>query len=71
MLMALDRDDLETVATLGHNMAGSGASFGFPAISSHGVIIQQTAEAGNSSAARDEIGAIILFLTGAVAVEPH
>ncbi len=69
MLTAIDQSDLETVATLGHNMAGSGTSFGFPAISSFGAMIQETAEAGNQAAVRANIGALILFLTDAGAVE--
>ena len=71
MLTALDQPDFETIATLGHNMAGSGTSFGFPGISSFGTMIQETAEAGDQAAARDTIGALILFLTDAVAVEPE
>ncbi len=71
MLAALDQQDLETVATLGHNMAGSGGSFGFPAISTFGAAIQQTAEASNPAAARAEIEALVLFLSGAGTVAPR
>jgi len=71
MLTALDRDDLKTVATLGHNMAGSGTSFGFPAISAFGVMIQRTAEAENPAATLDEIKALVLFLSGSVPIEPR
>ncbi len=68
MLTALDQPDFETVATLGHNMAGSGTSFGFPEISSFGAMIQKTAEADDQAAIRDTIEALVLFLTNAVTV---
>jgi PAS domain S-box-containing protein len=64
MRVALDMQDLETVATLGHNLAGSGASFGFPVISAIGSIIQTTAEIGDKSGARDAIGSLAAFLDG-------
>ena len=62
MLLALDVLDLETVATLGHNLAGSGASFGFPAISEIGASIQTTAEANDPNGARAEIASLAAFL---------
>lgn len=62
MLAALDVMDLETVATLGHNLAGSGASFGFPAISAIGVSIQTTAEAEDQKGARAEITSLAAYL---------
>ncbi len=62
MLLALDVLDLETVATLGHNLAGSGASFGFPAISEIGASIQTTAEADDPNGARVEIASLAAFL---------
>ena len=62
MLLALDVLDLETVATLGHNLAGSGASFGLPAISAIGASIQTTAEADDPNGARAEIASLAAFL---------
>jgi PAS domain S-box-containing protein len=70
MQAALDLSDFETIATLGHNMGGSGTSFGFPAISSFGVEIQETAEAGDLPKVRNTIAALILFLTNVVGPEP-
>jgi len=64
MRVALDMHDLETVATLGHNLAGSGSSFGFPMISAIGAIIQTTAEIGDKSGARDAIASLVAFLVG-------
>jgi PAS domain S-box-containing protein len=62
MLLALDVSDLGTVATLGHNLAGSGVSFGFPAISAIGASIQTTAEADDPNGARAEIASLAAFL---------
>jgi len=64
MLAALDKFDLETVATLGHNLAGSGTSFGFPVISAIGATIQTTAEAADQNGARDGIVSLMAFLDG-------
>jgi HPt (histidine-containing phosphotransfer) domain-containing protein len=41
---ALERGDFERLATLGHNLQGSGASFGFPAMSGLGKRIERAAE---------------------------
>jgi len=71
MQVALDLHDLETVATLGHNLAGSGASFGYPAISAIGAIIQTTAEIGDKSGARDAIASLAAFLVGVKPVQPE
>jgi CheY-like chemotaxis protein len=70
MQMALDMHDLETVATLGHNLAGSGASFGFPMISTIGAIIQTTAEIGDKSGTRDAIASLAAFLVEGKPVRP-
>ena len=58
MLVALDQFNIETVATLGHNLRGSGASFGFPPISDIGTTIQIAAEAANYGEARAAILAL-------------
>ena len=71
MQVALDMHDLETVATLGHNLAGSGASFGFPVISAIGAIIQTAAESGDKSGVRDGIASLAAFLVGVKPVRPE
>ena len=70
MLIALDVSDLVTVATLGHNLAGSGSSFGFPRISAIGSKIETTAEAGDKTGARAEIASLAVFLDGVMTVRP-
>ena len=55
-LESLDRaiaaDDLETVKRLGHNMKGTGASYGFPALSQIGATLEAAAKAGDGEAAQ-------------------
>ena len=68
MLVALDQSDIETVATLGHNLRGSGGSFGFPPISEIGTVIQIAAEAGNYGEARTAVLALGVILD---AVQPE
>ena len=62
MLAALDQFGIETVATLGHNLRGSGSSFGFPPISEIGTAIQLAAEAGNYTEVRVPIMALATLL---------
>jgi CheY-like chemotaxis protein/HPt (histidine-containing phosphotransfer) domain-containing protein len=52
MLDALDRVDFETVTSLGHQMRGSGAMFGFQAITNIGGALQQAAESADIDASR-------------------
>ena len=71
MRVALDMHDLGTVGTIGHNLAGSGSSFGFPVISAIGAIIQTTADSGDVSGARDAIASLAAFLLGVKPVRPE
>jgi HPt (histidine-containing phosphotransfer) domain-containing protein len=43
---AVDRNDLAAVATLAHNMRGTGASYGFPEISALGDALQAAGKRG-------------------------
>ena len=70
MLAALALPDMETVATLGHNLAGSGASFGFPMLSAIGASIQLSAEAGDHFALQSKLASLGAFLDGVVPVRP-
>src|SRR5664280_3675646 len=49
---ALDRVDFETVTSLGHQMMGSGAMFGFQAITDIGRSIELAAESADTDASR-------------------
>ena len=62
ILESLDQFNTEVAATLGHNLRGSGSSFGFPSISEIGTNIQMAAEAGNSEHARESALALLIFL---------
>ena len=62
MLAALDQADIETVATLGHNLRGSGTSFGFSSISDIGTVIQMAAEEGKIDDVRQAILALATIL---------
>jgi PAS domain S-box-containing protein len=62
MLDALTRDDLKTVARLGHNMRGTGTSYGFKAITDIGTAIEHEAGNGDSGASRHWVGELATFL---------
>lgn len=51
LLAALERGDLETIRTLGHNMKGVGSAYGFEAITDIGRKLEEAAQAGQ----RDEV----------------
>ena len=50
MIRLLAASDFENLALLGHNIKGSGASFGFPEISRIGVALQDSAEQSDTVA---------------------
>ncbi|MEN9579192.1 MAG: hypothetical protein RJA70_2201, partial [Pseudomonadota bacterium] len=52
MLAALNQGDFETVARLGHDMKGSGASFGFQAITDIGAALEHEARAPGTGTSR-------------------
>jgi HPt (histidine-containing phosphotransfer) domain-containing protein len=62
MLDALDRDDFETVESLGHGMKGAGASFGFEAITDIGAALEQAAESSDTDASRKWVGELSRYL---------
>ena len=51
MIRLLTASDFESLAVLGHNMKGSGTSFGFPEISRIGAALQHSAEQRDTAAA--------------------
>ena len=61
---ALDRADFETVRSLGHQMSGTGALYGFRFISDAGGAIEQAAESSNVDASRDWVGKLSTYLDG-------
>ena len=59
---ALDRDDFETVRSLGHQMSGTGTMYGFRFISDTGGAIEQAAESSNVGMSRDWVGKLSSYL---------
>jgi HPt (histidine-containing phosphotransfer) domain-containing protein len=59
---ALDRADFETVRSLGHQMSGTGAMYGFQFISDTGGAIEQAAESSNLDTSRDRVGKLSNYL---------
>ncbi len=62
MLLALERDDFETVAFLGHGIRGAGGMFGFPEITDIGAALEIAAESGDASASKQWIGELSGYL---------
>ena len=63
---ALERSDYATVRTLGHQMAGSGAGYGFAEITEIGGMLEESALAGNAARIRDGIDALDRYLSKVV-----
>ena len=62
MLAALDRVDFETVTSLGHQMRGSGGSYGFQGITDIGAALQEAAEGADDSGSRKWVGELASYL---------
>jgi PAS domain S-box-containing protein len=67
---ALADNDLETIATLAHQMKGSGGAFGFQAISDLGGAMEQAVEAADLDLARQAVTDFADYLDG-VGLEPN
>jgi HPt (histidine-containing phosphotransfer) domain-containing protein len=53
---ALAVNDFDVIATIGHNLRGNGASYGFPALSTLGEAIEKAAVARDAAALARAIG---------------
>ena len=62
MLSALSLGDLPTVQRLGHNMRGTGAGYGFQAITDIGAAIELEAGKGNADTAQHWVDALSAYL---------
>lgn len=56
---ARDAGDLAALQALGHDMAGSAGTFGFPDLSDLGFALEGAAEAGDAEAARQAADALL------------
>lgn len=64
---ALELGDYDTVRTLGHQMAGSGAGYGFAKITEIGGELEESALAADAARIRNGIGQLERFLSSIVA----
>src|SRR6185369_12993116 len=62
MLDALERNDFETVQSLGHDMKGAGGSYGFQAITDIGAALEQAAGNTDTDASRKCVGELSTYL---------
>ena len=63
MLEALHREDFKTVERLGHNMRGTGSSYGFQAITDIAAAIEDEASTGDIDAIRHWVDELSVYLT--------
>jgi CheY-like chemotaxis protein len=59
---ALARKDFEIIATLGHNMRGTGVSYGYPEVSAIGGRLEAAAQAKNGRRIDEQIGRLEAWL---------
>ena len=59
---ALARDDFATIRSLGHNMKGTGSSFGLPQISEIGNELEQAAKQQDADSVRSVTAQLVHFL---------
>ena len=59
---ALARDDFDTIRSLGHNMKGTGSSFGFPQISAMGDELERAAKQHDADSVRSVTANLVRFL---------
>ena len=62
MQAALDCGDFQVVTILGHDLRGSGAGFGFQAITDIGAGLEQAAEGADTDASRKWVGELSTYL---------
>jgi HPt (histidine-containing phosphotransfer) domain-containing protein len=66
---AIAIDDFSVVATIGHNLRGSGASYGFPELSAIGAAIEKGALDGDAASVAREVASLaeaLSRITGAM-----
>ena len=59
---ALAVGDFETIRMLGHKMKGTGAGYGFEALTSLGAAIERAAQNQDAAAVRKTVSEVALFL---------
>ncbi len=66
---ALASDDFETVARLGHNMRGSGVSYGFPNVSLIGEELEAAADARDARRVDEQLALLEAWVAGVADME--
>jgi len=59
---ALAIDDFETIQRIGHDLKGSGETFGFPELSAFGAALERAALSSNDRALGEQVTAVEQFL---------
>ena len=59
---ALDQADFEPIRRLAHNMKGTGAGYGFPALTEPGSAIEEAAKRENEADARARVEELAAYL---------
>jgi CheY-like chemotaxis protein len=59
---ALDRNELEPIRVMGHNMKGIGSSYGFPPITEIGRRLEEAATTGGQDEIRRQVGMLADYL---------
>lgn len=62
MLEALGKGDYETITFIGHSMRGSGAGYGFSAISDIGTALEQAAKHNNTDEINRRIDELAVYI---------
>lgn len=62
ILAALDKNDLETIRILGHDMKGSGGGYGFDAITEIGALLEKSAKEADAEGITREISRLSVYL---------
>ncbi len=65
--LALQQHDFEQITDIGHRLAGSGSSYGFPAISAHGRALEVAGRARDGDTAGAVIGELEALVRAALA----
>lgn len=59
---ALEREDFDALRVLGHRMKGSGAGYGFDAITEIGHAIEDAAKAGDAEGVKRQVAVLTSYL---------
>jgi HPt (histidine-containing phosphotransfer) domain-containing protein len=64
---AVEREDFETIARIGHNMRGNGQSYGFPDLGTIGECLEAAADAKSTVGVLEHLRSLVAWLAQATA----